>query len=386
VRSARLLLALNALVLAAGVARVAVAGAGSGNHHRPPEPREVALAATHEHVPGPPPSTTSTSTSTTSTTQPAPVGPVALAGCPPPPHRPSTGIPHPWHPAVLVPESALPEPQPPAPRTAPLSALEGKGVWIWKYRLTEGGDARAIVDRAARAGLRQLWVRVGDSRDGFYASSVLDALVPLAHRRGIAVVGWGFPYLYDPVGDAGWTRAALDWRGADGTGLDAFSPDVETAGEGTALSERRAVLYLSLARAASAATRRPLVATVFPPTDRQLATYPFRAMAPYVDAFAPMVYWGCREPGDAAAAAVSRLAPLAPVHPIGQAYDMADEGGRVGSPSGDEIRRFLDVARRNGAKGASLWDWQEMTGEEWTALGASFWPVTVPALAPAPAP
>jgi hypothetical protein len=96
-------------------------------------------------------------------------------------------------------------------------------------------------------------------------------------------------------------------------------------------------------------------------------------MAPYVDAFAPMLYWGCREPGDVASSAISRLSPLAPVHVIGQAYDMAPEGGRVGSPSGTEISRFLDVARRHGAAGASFWDWQTMSRDEWAALSAYPW-------------
>src|SRR5437588_516464 len=86
----------------------------------------------------------------------------AVAGCPPPPRppsRPST----PWHPAVLVPDTALPQPAAPAPRLTDLSALAGKGMWIWKYRLTEQGDAGRIVARAQQAGLHQLWVRIADS-------------------------------------------------------------------------------------------------------------------------------------------------------------------------------------------------------------------------------
>lgn len=375
------------LLLLAAAALVGVAAGGSS----PPTGTSRQDAVIAVEAPSPParlpaatPGPPTTAAPVTTTTEPAALGPVTLTGCPPPPPRPGPRS-APWHPAVLVPDAALPAPTPPATRTASLVPIAGKGMWIWKYRLTEGGDAAAIVTRARAAGLRQLWVRVGDSKDGFYAASVLDGLVPLAHHQGISVIGWGFPYLYDPAGDAAWSRAALDWRGPDGSRLDAFSPDVETGSEGTALSERRAVVYLSLVRPALAATGRPLVATVFPPTDRQLATYPFRAMAPYVDAFAPMVYWSCREPGDAAAAAIARLSPLAPVHLIGQAYDMADEGGRVGSPSGAEIRRFFDAGRRAGAQGVSLWDWQEATAEEWRALSGAFWPGSAAPPAP-PAP
>src|SRR5207248_2172793 len=203
---------------------------------------------------------------------------------------------------------------------------------------TENGDADAIVTKAAAAGLHQLWVRVGDSQDGFYGADVLARLVPRAHRRGIAVLGWGFPYLYDPSADAAWTQQALDWRGPGGERLDGYSPDLETGSEGVAVTERRIQLYLALVR--QGIGDRPVVATVFRPTDPFWASYPYRAIAPYVDGFAAMVYWGCVEPGAAAAQALQRLAALRPVHLIGQAYNMGDEGGRRVPPSGDETWRF----------------------------------------------
>ena len=306
----------------------------------------------------------------------APAGPVALplAGCPPPrrPPRPAPPSPPPWRPPVLVPEADLPEPLPVSTGAADLAPLEGKGMWLWKYRQSEGGDAAAIVDRAVSAGLRQLWVRVGDSRDGFYAADVLAELVPRAHARGLAVIGWGFPYLWDPVGDARWTAEALAWRGPDGSVLDGFSPDIERSSEGVALTERRARVYLGLVRRAAGA--RLVVGTVYRPTDTLWRTYPYAALAEYLDAFAAMVYWGCTEPGTAATQAIERLGSLRPVHVIGQGYDMAPEGGREGAPTAEETIRFLDVARRGGAKGASLWVWQSMGAEQWAALTNYRWP------------
>jgi hypothetical protein len=247
-------------------------------------------------------------------------------------------------------------------------------MWIWMLKATEGGDAQAIVAKAKAAGLNQIWVRIADSWDGFYGGQVLDTLAPVAHAAGIGVVGWGFPYFYDPVGDARWTTAALNWRGSDGRGIDAFSPDIETSSEGVLLNARRTTLYLGLVRQAAAG--RPVIATVFPPTDRTVTFYPFQAMASYVDAFAPMVYWGCLDPGQAAVQAMTRLAPLVgatPVHLIGQAYNMASEGGRQASPSRNETLRFLDVARRSGAIGASFYVWQDMTADEWSALNDYPW-------------
>jgi hypothetical protein len=244
-------------------------------------------------------------------------------------------------------------------------------MWIWQQNKTSGGSVDLIVRQAVAAGLRQVWVRVGSSLDGFYGQTWLNALVPALHRAGVAVIGWGFPYLYDPVADVAWTDQALTWRAANGDQLDGWSADIETGSEGTALSGKRASTYLGLVRPHMGG--RPLIATVYPPTDYWLAHYPYQAMVPYIDAFAPMLYWSCVEPGAEATMALQKLAGLAPVHLIGQAFDMGPYGGRDGSPSGAEIARFLDVARRGGAKGASFWVWQYMTAPEWAALSAYPW-------------
>ncbi|HEX4538661.1 MAG TPA: hypothetical protein VH112_00320 [Acidimicrobiales bacterium] len=363
-----------ALAVSAGLDAVAKSGPATVRHQS--AANGVAVAGRSPARAGPiVPVHGATSPATSAPGPPAPAipaGPVALAGCPPPPSPPGRPAPGPpWHPPVLVPEPALPAPPPPAPRLPSPAALSGKGLWIWQLPATEHGDVAAIVSKATQAGLHQLWVRVADSRDGFYAPSQLAALVPAAHRAGLAVIGWGFPYLYDPVADAVWTQQALGWRGPDGGRLDGFAADIETPSEGTALSARRAVTYLGFAR--PAAQGRPLVATVFPPTNHNLSTMPYAAMAPYVDAFAPMMYWGCTDPGAYAQLALANLGTLAPVHLIGQAYNMADEGGRPASPSSAEILRFLAVARSGGAVGASLWSWQEMTGEEYGALASFPW-------------
>jgi hypothetical protein len=299
-----------------------------------------------------------------------------LPGCPPPPPRPGAGTGVPYRPPHLVPEAELPAPNPPPAVAVSTAALDGKGMWVWKFKQSEGGDADAIVARAVAAGLRQLWVRVGDSQDGFYGGDVLSALVPKAHRAGLAVIGWGFPYLHDPAADAAWSIDAVSWRGPGGARLDGFSPDIELASEGVLLTERRITVYLGLVRPAAGDTL--LVATVYRATDTLWnGSYPYRAIAPYVDAFAPMVYWGCTEPGQAVQQSVDRLATLRPVHVVGQGYDAGPDGGRTGAPSALETVRFLDVARRAGALGASFWVWQSIKADQWDAVAAFPWPAAV---------
>jgi hypothetical protein len=226
------------------------------------------------------------------------------------------------------------------------------------------------VARARAAGLRQLWVRTGGTAQGFYGHRVLDRLLPAAHAAGISVVAWDFPKLSDPVADA--RRAARTVTTAyGGEHLDAFSPDIETINEGTFNAPARVRVYLSRVRAA--AGDLPVVATVMRPTPYQLRTYPYAAEAPYVDVFAPMVYWSCSEPGVLALQSLRPLVKLRPVHLIGQSYDMAPEGGRHGVPTGREIWRFLDVAHRAGAIGASLYLYTETRRPQWAALSAYPW-------------
>lgn len=324
-------------------------------------------------LPPVPPSTASTTTSTvpatTSTTR-ARVLASSLAGCPVPPHAPLPPSPPPWHPTALV--TKLPPVTAPAAWTSRLGAITGKGMWIWTWSDTDRGNAEQIVSQAAAEGLHQLWVRVGDSKDGFYGADELDALVPVAHARGIAVVAWGFPYLWDPVGDAHWTAQVLNWRGPGGQQVDGFSADIEKPSEGVQLSAQRAAVYLEQVR--KAAGNRLIVATVYPPSNANWnGGYPYRAMAPYVDAFAPMVYWECTDPGYEATLDVDRLAQLRPVHLIGQAFNFASVGGRTVSPSGAELSEFMTAGERAGALGASFWVWQEATAQEWDAVTRFHW-------------
>ena len=354
------------VLLGASAAALALVGGG--------QPPRAATAGTTTTRPSPSPSApvraaAGATTTAVGWTPPLPAD-LAMVGCPPPPFTGPPPTPA-WHPAYLVPDNQLPPaPVPPAGRN-PTTALTGKGMWIWEPDQTDHGDAGAVIADARRAGLHQLWVRVGDSPDGFYGAAWLDQLVPAAHAAGISVIGWGFPYLFDPASDARWTEAVIDWRSPDGQRLDGYSADIETASEGVALSPQRVAVYLGLVR--QAAPRELLVATVYWPTDSNMVTYPYSTMAPYIDAYAPMVYWDCVQPVSAVRQTLAHLTPLAPVHVIGQAYDMGPYGGRLGAPPPEELNAFMAAAQKGGALGASFWSWQAMDPAEWAALSAFRW-------------
>ena len=290
--------------------------------------------------------------------------------CPVPPSHGHKPPPVHHTPTPIVPLDQIPKPWPVPAHTPNLTAISGKGMWLTTWR-TSHVDVPGVVAQARAAGLTSLWVRTGGSKQGYYGDPLLHALLPAAHAAGLKVIAWDFPAMSDPARDAIRARAALKYT-VDGQQVDGFSPDIETINEGTFNNPKRVSYYLSLVR--RAARGRPVVATVMRPTDEQLAKYPYAAEARYIDAFAPMDYWSCQEPGDLAVRSIQALAKFGkPVTVIGQAYDMADEGGRPGVPTAAETWRFLDSAKRGGAIGASLWTYETSGPAQWVPLARYLW-------------
>jgi hypothetical protein len=369
--------ALSAAVVLAGGIVVAVTAPGSSRTEpraRPQADAQSIVSATPRttpslqltHSPTPSPKATAVPSAATPLF-PLPAGPAYPSPCPPPPIPPGPPF---KAPKPAVPAAALPTVVPVAHhRHVDIGAVTGKGMWLTTWPDTRV-NVSSVVTRATAAGLHQIWVRTGGTFEGWYGAKLLTRLLPVAHAAGLKVIAWDFPSLGDPLLDV--NRADQVLRGRfGGQRVDGFSPDIETITEGTFNSARRVRIYLSRVR--NDAGAMPVIATVLRPTPAMLASYPYRAEAPYVDVFAPMVYWSCTEPGAATLDAIKPLAKLRPVHVIGQSFDMGSMGGRHGLPTGREIWRFLDVAKRNGAVGASLYLYEQTRRPQWRALTRYPW-------------
>jgi len=264
---------------------------------------------------------------------------------------------------VPTPE-ATPAPPPPPPPAARLGLPLGKGMWL--HHLDQAGSAAAVVKKAKEVGLTHLYLRVGSSKKGFYNQYGLDHLLPVAHAAGIKVVGWDFPYLFDPAADADRAVAAIGYTTPDGHRMDAFSADIETAAEGVNLTAEGALAYGARLREL-VGPDYPLIATVPRPSPKR--PFPFAEATASFDAIAPMVYWQNRDPAADAAQAMADLAPFGkPVLLIGQAYDGGPEGGPAGPPPRDHLDRFMATALSHGAAGVSFWVWHHATAEHWAAI------------------
>ncbi|MBV8690408.1 MAG: peptidoglycan-binding protein [Actinobacteria bacterium] len=264
--------------------------------------------------------------------------------------------------------------QPPGPAVPAIKGAlpVGKGMWIYNFDRSDGGNVPGIIHRAQLAGLTHLYIRTGSTKDGFYAQGVLNRILPAAHAAGIRVYGWDFPYLNDYRVDVGRAMQAITYRTPNGQGLDGFTADIETRREGVNINVATGTAYGTLLRQL-AGNDYPLIATV-PRPNPHLKDYPFAEVAQHFDAVAPMVYWLNRDPVHDVLEAMPILKTLGkPIMPVGQAYDGAPEGGKPGVPPPAELNGFMRASADTGASAVSFWSWQAADQPAWDTIQTAPW-------------
>ena len=329
----------------------------------------------------------------------APVAaPVVVAASPTP--SPATAAPQAL--ADRVPNLSTPaaKPKPVAPKPAPKPApaepparIErwlptGTGMWLHKWRESEGGNPRQVVARAQKVGLSHLYVQTGSTRLGWIGDEVLNELMPATNGTDIKVIAWDFPKLNDPEADARRLARAAWWNKKGAPMVAAVAPDVETGAEGTNLRGDRVRRYYAELRRVLPA-RTAILATVPWPSEKRTGSYPYAATAPWSDAFIPMAYWYNRSPSVVTATSMRWLQRFGlPVMPVGQGYD-----GRLDAPylkpdpaPDKSVAAFIYNARSHGAQSLSLWSWQTTGPLQWGELAKAAGTVGPRKQAPAPAP
>jgi hypothetical protein len=252
---------------------------------------------------------------------------------------------------------------------------------MWLTLGTAAAASPSTVVKAARKdGITHLYVEAAISPLGFHGRGAAGPLIEAAHRQGIAVIAWVYPYLLDVAADVTLTTAVARYRSAGGQAFDGIAADLET---NVQLWNLRA--YSQLVRLALG-DRYLLVGVTYPP--QSLPDYPFAEAGRYYDVLAPMDYWhqtrtdfgldydhmrygwtyGYRYAADSIAA-IRRAAGNVPIEPIGQTFD---NFGRLEmgpyAPSADEVRGFLAGCKAEKALGASFFQWMTTTEAEWQVV------------------
>lgn len=257
--------------------------------------------------------------------------------------------------------------------------VSGKGMWLTLGTMSDSA-ATALVRAAARNGMTHLYVESAISPWGFHGRDVVGPVIQAAHRQGVAVIAWMYPYLYDIHADVALTRTLAEYRTGAGEQFDGIAADLE---ENIHLSTVRA--YSQLVRA-YVGPRYLLVGVTYQP--QAFPGYPFAEVAAQYNVIAPMDYWhqtktmngvdyggmrygyqyGYRYAADSITA-IRRVSRHVPVAPIGQTFDnfgKLEMGPHA--PSAAEIQGFLAGSKEREAIGVSFFQWMTATDAEWRAI------------------
>ena|GEM_PF-2225562 len=278
-------------------------------------------------------------------------------------------------PAAAAPAAETPDSRPTRPAARARSAaagapVDGKGMWIWHYGRIAGGNHETIVRHAENLGLTHIYVRVGSGYSGLDTLAQVAPVIPVAHRAGIKVIAWYFPYYNDIQADVRRSVEAMSTQ-VRGESFDGFAADIEPA-KGADFSAETAAAYSRALRAAL--PDRYLIAVPMRPTKSTIASGIFDAIMPHYDAVAPMTYWGRFDPAETVRYTIEYLSRYGkPVSPVGQTYDMGPEGGPRGNPPPHQTWAFMKAAGAAGAVGVSFWSWQHATSPEFDAIRKYRW-------------
>jgi hypothetical protein len=232
--------------------------------------------------------------------------------------------------------------------------FDRQGMWVWYVERSNGGSVPAIVAQAKRAGIGTVYIKAGDG--GSVWSQFSTGLVEALHRGGLDVCAWQFVYGDSPVAEARVGAAAVE------KGADCLVIDAEGDYEGKYAS---ADLYIRTLRGRIGETF-PLSLAAFPYVDYH-PSFPYSVFfgpggATYNQ---PQMYWKTIGTSVRAVYEHSYLYNRLwghPIYPIGQTYE---------GPSNGALKLFRRFAANYGGLAPSWWDWQETSGKEWGALGAT---------------
>jgi hypothetical protein len=222
--------------------------------------------------------------------------------------------------------------------------IAGKGMWFTNY-LPHHSDVDQMMLAAKLAGITHVYAEVAITPYGFYARDTLNRLISAAHKQGIAVIAWVYPYLRDVSQDVRLTKLVADYITPSGERADGVAADIEEVID-------RASVYSSW------------------------------------NVLAPMDYWHSRasklyDRTDVARFASASITTIRaamgrsqlPLEELGQTYNMFtdDFTGGDKAPGWDEMIADMDAAKNYGCIGVSYFEWQTATQEQWQAISAYPW-------------
>ena len=242
------------------------------------------------------------------------------------------------------------------------TAFDGSAMWIWYVSQASGGTPASIAAQAHRYGVTTAIVKSSDGTSWW--SQFTPEFVSALKAAGLHVCAWQYVY-----GSAPAAEAALGAQAAH-DGADCLVVDAESEYEGRYAQAQQYVAALRQAVGAS----YPVGLAAFPYVDAH-PSFPYSVFLGTGGAQfdVPQVYW--KDIGGSVDATVNHTylwnRPYGrTLAPVGQAYN---------NTSAQDIVRFRELARADGAPGTSWFRWATATAAEWQAIGQPLSPPAPPA-------
>lgn len=252
--------------------------------------------------------------------------------------------------------------------------LQGKGFFTWKIPRCEGGDPYAIAGVAKSAHLTHVLIKLADGTVTYNGSWGMeeDFITPVIHvlkSQGIKVWGWHYIYGYNPIGEVNKAIQRINQYDLDGYVLDV---EKEFQEDGKRIAAKR---FMNIFRSA------------FPELPVALSSYRYPSIHPRVpwsefletcDLIMPQVYWvKSHNPGEQLVRCVKEfqaMTPSRPILPTGAAYSQSGW-----KPTREDVKDFMQTAKRLNLKGVNFWEWSEARSERfqdvWDVIKNEPWEV-----------
>jgi hypothetical protein len=253
-------------------------------------------------------------------------------------------------------------------------------MYIWRLAnvINAEGSGQKIVDKAKRARLTALWIKVADGQSKFEnvtgdLEDEFKDLVNRAHAKGIEIWGWQVPHAPDQA--AAQKEAALLGDLVQQFGLDGLIMDAEGGAEFFQGGVPEATAYGVAARQAADTVGKPLgISSNDIPQNIEGWLPKFNEIARQAKLNFPQTYYGAslsvRSRVDKAVTANAHLS--IPFIPVGAGFLGTGDGGCAsGSDCAARAATFMDLCKSRGYQGYSYWHWAGAPMALWETLNTT---------------
>src|SRR5450759_4617240 len=275
--------------------------------------------------------------------------------------------------------------------SASITAYRGLGTWVDMYDSRAWDDPAAAVKDMALHGVRTLYIETANYHNPQSASmfkpAAMTAFIQQCHALKIKIVAWYLPGFTDLDKDYKRSRAAIDYRTADGQKFDSFALDIEASIVKPASTRSARLKTLSAKLRKAVGKAYPLGGIIPSPAGMKINSsywpgFPYKAVAEVYDVIVAMGYYTYHGDGYSHAYNETREnvrivreqtgRPTIPIHVI----------AGVGSKSSvSETRAYVRALRETGCLGGSMYDWATTSAANWLRLASvPFNKVQTPAL------